>query len=113
VREAFAAGASGWLARDADEAELERAVRAVARGEVWLNPDRSLGEMQPSLTPRQREVLQLIVDGLSTSAIALRLHISVKTVETHRTALMARLDIHNVAGLVHYAISSGIIHRHT
>jgi DNA-binding NarL/FixJ family response regulator len=62
------------------------------------------------LTPRQREVLQLIAEGLSTKEIAHRLDLSVKTVETHRTALMERLDIHGVAGLVRYAIRVGIVH---
>jgi len=61
------------------------------------------------LTPRQREVLQLIAEGLSTKEIAQRLDLSVKTVESHRSELMQRLDIHGVAGLVRYAIRVGIV----
>ena len=62
-----------------------------------------------SLTPRQREILQLIAKGQNTKQIALSLNISVKTVETHRTQLMDRLQIHNIAGLVVYAIRNGFI----
>ncbi len=62
------------------------------------------------LTPRQREVLQLIAEGLSNKEIASRLDLSVKTVETHRTELMERLGIHGVAGLVRYAIRGGLVH---
>ena len=61
------------------------------------------------LTPRQREILQLIAEGLTTKAIASRLAISVKTVETHRTHFMDRLGIHDLAGLVRYAIRVGLI----
>jgi DNA-binding NarL/FixJ family response regulator len=61
------------------------------------------------LTPRQREVLQMIAEGLSTKEIAYRMGVSVKTVETHRTQLMERLEIHDVAGLVRYAIRIGLI----
>lgn len=63
-----------------------------------------------SLTPRQREVLQLIAEGQNTKQIALSLNISVKTVETHRAQLMDRLQIHNIAGLVRYALRNGLIH---
>jgi DNA-binding NarL/FixJ family response regulator len=68
-------------------------------------------EEQPAdaLTPRQREVLQLIAEGQSTKEIARRLDLSVKTVETHRTQLMKQLDIHEVAGLVRYAIREGLV----
>lgn len=63
-----------------------------------------------SLTPRQREILQLIAEGQSTKQMALSLNISVKTVETHRARLMDRLQIHNIAGLVRYAMRNGLIH---
>ena len=63
-----------------------------------------------SLTPRQREILQLIAKGQSTKQMALTLNISVKTIETHRAQLMHRLQIHNIAGLVRYAIRNGLIH---
>ena len=61
------------------------------------------------LTPRQREILQLIAEGRTTKEIAQALHISVKTAEKHRTQLMERLDIHDVAGLVRYAIRVGLV----
>ena len=63
-----------------------------------------------SLTPRQREILQLIAEGQSTKQMALSLNISMKTVETHRAQLMDRLEIHNIAGLVRYAIRNDLIH---
>ncbi len=71
-----------------------------------------VGAEQPApdnLTPRQRQVLQLIAEGHSTKEIAFRLELSVKTVETHRAQLMERLQIHDIAGLVRYAIRSGLI----
>ena len=120
VRQSFVAGASGYLLKDADPGELEMAIRAVARGEVWLSPAisravvDSLAEAPAAarsepLTSRQREVLQLIAEGHSTKQIASRLHISTKTVEAHRAQIMDRLDIHHTAGLVHYAIRAGIV----
>jgi DNA-binding NarL/FixJ family response regulator len=118
VREALSAGASGYLLKTAPRRELELALAAVIRGEIWISPSiaRSMvddiGRRAPNhdeLTPRQREILQLIAEGHTTKQIARRLHIGVKTVETHRAQLMERLDIHNIAGLVRYAIRSGII----
>ena len=130
VAQALRAGAAGYLLKDAVAAELELAVTAVARGETYLSPVvskhviadylRRVGEREASggggatpaselLTPRQREILQLIAEGRSTKEIASILHLSVKTVETHRTQLMARLDIHDVAGLVRYAIRIGLV----
>lgn len=129
VVQALRAGATGYLLKSAVTAELELAVRAVARGEVYLSPPisryviadyvrRVEGAGSPDatppgpytrLTPRQREVLQLIAEGHTTKDMAQRLHISVKTVETHRTQLMKRLDIHDVAGLVRYAIRTGLL----
>lgn len=126
VRRALLAGAAGYLLKNSDPSELEMALRAVARGESWLAPEVSSrvlayargdksGASEPLelLTPRQREVLQLIAEGLSSKEIAQRLNLGVKTVETHRTELMERLDIHGVAGLVRYAIRVGIVHPET
>jgi DNA-binding NarL/FixJ family response regulator len=123
VRRALLAGASGYLLKNSDPSQLEMALRAVARGESWLAPevssrvmayargDKSGGsEPLELLTPRQREVLQLIAEGLSNKEIAQRLNLGVKTVETHRSELMERLDIHGTAGLVRYAIRVGIAH---
>lgn len=113
VSQALRAGAAGYLLKDAAPAELEVAIRAVARGESYLSPAVSkpviTGYVHGSaggptsfeqLTPRQREVLQLIAEGHSTKEIAKKLAVSVKTVETHRGLLMERLDLHDVAGLV-------------
>jgi DNA-binding NarL/FixJ family response regulator len=128
VLEALRAGASGYLLKDAARAELELALRSVLRGETYLSPGvskavvKNLGRTrdpaQPAieggvldqrLTPRQREILQLIAEGSSTKEIARRLEVSVKTVETHRAQLMERLDIHDVAGLVRFALRVGLI----
>jgi DNA-binding NarL/FixJ family response regulator len=122
VLQALRIGAAGYLLKDADTAELELAVRAVIRGETYLSPGvsrqvvddyvRRVGTgttLLDHLTPRQREILQLIAEGQSTKEIAQTLGLSVKTVETHRTQLMERLDIHDVAGLVRYAVRTGLI----
>jgi DNA-binding NarL/FixJ family response regulator len=118
---ALASGARGYLLKDAGEREAEAAVRAVARGESYLSPAISAHLVAeytrlsvaenpaPPLTPRQREVLQLIAEGLPTKAIARRLSISAKTVDAHRSQLMERLDIHDVAHLVRYAIRNRLI----
>ena len=114
VRRAFAAGATAYLLKHADRAELETALRASARNETWLSPaiakkGAATHAERDLLTPRQREVLRLIAEGLSTKEIASRLNVSFKTVETHRTELMERLGIHGVAGLVRYAIRVGLV----
>jgi DNA-binding NarL/FixJ family response regulator len=119
---AVQAGASGYLLKNATLAELETAVRAVGRGETYFCPavSRYIAEhirrgggrvvsRHDSLTPRQREILQLIAEGHSTKAIAKLLGISVKTAETHRTQLMERLDLHTIAEVVHYAIQAGLV----
>jgi DNA-binding NarL/FixJ family response regulator len=98
-------------------------LRTVARGNAWLSPavtqkvvtafaEGARSSAQGAfevLTPRQREVLQLIAEGHSNKEIAGRLNLSPKTVETHRTELMERLGIHGVAGLVRYAIHIGLV----
>ena len=126
VRRALVSGAAGYVLKNADRAELEMALRAVARGDTWLSPgvSRRVAEAYARggaaaatvdgpfevLTPRQREVLQLIAEGLSNKEIATRLDLGVKTVESHRMELMERLGIHGVAGLVRYAIRVGLVH---
>jgi len=120
--QALKAGASGYVLKDADPAELELAIAAVSRGETYLSPAMSKHLVadfrrrvadQPDplerLTSRHREVLQLIAEGNTTKAIAAKLKLSVKTIETHRAQLMDRLDIHDVAGLVRFAIRVGLI----
>jgi DNA-binding NarL/FixJ family response regulator len=121
IMQALRMGASGYILKDAEPSELERAILSVCNGETYLSPVvgtrlaeyvRRLGSRTaPSdrLTPRQREVLQLIAEGWTTKEIAHELKISVKTAETHRTQLMDNLDIHEVAGLVRYAIRTGLI----
>lgn len=119
VAQALKAGASGYLLKDAATAELEMALKSVAMGQFYLSPAISRQVVDnylrggpvgvDVLTPRQREILQLIAEGKSTRDIADTLHVSVKTVETHRTQLMERLDIHDVAGLVRYAIRKGLV----
>ncbi len=121
VRQALRAGALGYLLKDAALTELETALNTVMRGETYLAPElaqrvaayeqRVGGEvsMLDRLTPRQREILQLIAEGHTTQDIALILAISPKTVETHRAQLMSRLGIYDVPGLVRYAIRAGLI----
>ena len=122
VRQALRNGAAGYMLKDAAPMELALAVRAVLRGEVYLSPSVSKGVVsdyvqrlrseEPSgtgLTPRQTEVLQLIAEGHSSKEIARRLSLSVKTVETHRSQLMKQLDIHEVAGLVRFAMRNGLV----
>jgi len=120
VMRALKAGAAGYVLKDAQPDELERAVRQVAGGEAYLSPAVSKylvsyarGDGRRSdlerLTSRQREVLQLIAEGYTTKGIAARLKVSVKTVETHRAQLMERLAIREVAGLVRFALRCGLI----
>jgi DNA-binding NarL/FixJ family response regulator len=119
VAQALKAGASGYLLKDAATAELEMALKSVSMGQFYLSPAISRQVVDnflrggPTgldlLTPRQREILQLIAEGKGTRDIAEILHLSVKTVETHRAQLMDRLDIHDVAGLIRYALKKGLI----
>ena len=114
-------GAAGFLPKSAASTELEQAIQTVIRGEVYISPEMSRKtvieygkgatkrDLLGTLSPRQREVLRLIAEGLTTKQIAQELEISVKTVETHRAQLMERLGIHDVAGLVRYAILVGLI----
>lgn len=120
LQRALKAGAAGYLLKDAATLELRLALAAVMRGDTYLSPgvsaqivegflqlDKPCGEV--ALTPRQREILGLIAAGQSTKEIAFRLNLSGKTVDTHRAQLMGRLGIHDVAGLVRYAIRIGLI----
>jgi DNA-binding NarL/FixJ family response regulator len=117
---ALRSGAAGFLPKSAASTELENAIKAVVCGEDYLSPeissqaifkylrDAASGSLL-QLTTRQREVLQMIAEGVSTKMIAQRLNLSAKTVETHRAQLMERLNIHDIAGLVRYAIKMGLI----
>jgi DNA-binding NarL/FixJ family response regulator len=122
VLQALRSGAAGYLLKDAATVELELAIKAVMRGETYLSPaisksviEQYLARLKGGETPaanltlRQREILQLIAEGTNTKEIASMLGISVKTVETHRSQVMNRLGIHDVAGLVRYAIRTGLV----
>jgi DNA-binding NarL/FixJ family response regulator len=122
VARALRAGACGYLTKASAAQELERALRAVMAGEQYIDSNispvalaaylRRLGDdvtEKEVLTARQREILQLIAESLGTKEIAFRLGLSAKTVETHRKQLMERLHIHDVAGLVRYAIRTGVV----
>jgi DNA-binding NarL/FixJ family response regulator len=122
VLQALRAGASGYLLKDATPEELEMALGAVQAGNTYLTPRVSkqvvegyvgrLGEGQTTLdvlTPRQREILQLIAEGQGTKEIAFKLGLSVKTVETHRAQIMERLNIRDVPGLTRFAIRNGLV----
>lgn len=121
VLQALRAGAVGYLLKDAATGELELALRSVMRGESWFSPavsrqvvegyvQRVGGEpVADVLTARQREVLRLVARGRSTKEIAYDLNLSVKTVETHRAQIMERLGIRDVAGLVRYALRTGLV----
>ena len=122
VVKSLRAGAAGYLVKTADPAELELALRAVARGERFLSSAVSehvvaaclkrIDDEKTSLerlTLRQREVLQLIAEGHTTKEIAGRLGIGVKTTEAYRGELMKTLDIHDIASLTRYAIRAGLV----
>jgi DNA-binding NarL/FixJ family response regulator len=122
VVQALQAGAAGYLLKNVSPDELELAIRAAARGEIYLCSaiskhvvegcvawSKGTRTSSRQLTPRQREVLQLIAEGGTTKAIAKKLGISVKTAESYRAELMEALDIHDVAGLTRYAIRTGLI----
>jgi DNA-binding NarL/FixJ family response regulator len=122
VWEALHAGASGYVLKDLSGEELALALSALAEGETYLTPAVSKHVVNrfvrraegphsslAGLTPRHRETLQLIAEGHTTKQIAAILNLSVKTVDTHRTQLMERLNIHDVAGLVRYAIRHRLI----
>jgi DNA-binding NarL/FixJ family response regulator len=122
VLRALRAGCAGYLVKDSAVAELEIAIRAVARGETYLSPavskrvvddyvSRTGGALDPldALTPRQREILQLAAEGHSSKEIAQRLQLSYRTVETHRAQLMERLGVHDLAGLVRFAVRVGLV----
>jgi DNA-binding NarL/FixJ family response regulator len=123
VLRALRAGAAGYLLKDAGPVELELAINAASHNKIYLSPaiskhvaeyvrqapEETVSSPLERLTPRQREILQLIAEGRTTPEIAHLLQVSVKTVDTHRTQLMDRLDIHDIAGLVRYAIRVGLI----
>ena len=123
VVEILKAGASGYLMKNSVAPELPPAIRAVAAGKIYLSPAvtdiviedfvRNVpashgGSTVESLSPREREVLQLLAEGKTSKEIAQMLHVSQKTVESHRAQLMERLNIHTVAELTKFAIRQGL-----
>lgn len=124
VLRALRSGASGYMLKDSATAELQIAIESIRSGKTYLSPSISRTVIDTylnrtavkgktktldNLSPRQREVLQLIAEGRSTKEIAGDLNLSVKTVETHRAQLMERLDIYDVASLVRFAMRVGLI----
>ena len=122
VSEMLKSGAAGYLLKDCAFEELTEAVRVVTSGKTYLSPSISgvvvddylhrlskSGSSDPDvLTDRERQILQPLAEGKSTKQIALQLHISAKTVETHRRQIMNKLDLHTVAELTKYAIRKGL-----
>jgi len=119
VLEALRAGVRGYVLKKQAAADLVRAIHEVVSGSVYLSPGvsgvvaeaiRSLAPPpEDSLTAREREVLQLVAEGKTTKEISAILGVSVKTADAHRTRLMQKLDIHDIAGLTRYAIRQGLI----
>jgi len=128
VLQALKIGASGYVLKQSSTRELELAVRSAKKGETFLSPAisntvvsdymarlRGGNVRKPGVNPyevltsRQREILQLIAEGFSSKEIAQKLGLSINTIEVHRANLMDRLNIHDIAGLVRYAIQTGII----
>jgi DNA-binding NarL/FixJ family response regulator len=119
VSEALRAGAKGYVLKNQAATDLVQAVQQVARGGIYLSPhvSRAVVEAYLSkanvpvdpLTPRERQVLQMVGEGRSTKDVATLLGISAKTAESHRARLMRKLDIHETAGLVRYAIRRGLV----
>lgn len=127
--EALQAGASGYLLKQSAASELPQAIETVLNGQVYLTPaitrpvldsivKRKSTPMQlrkslTQLTPRQREVLQLLAEGKSPKDIAQLLNVSLKTVEFHKTRLMEQLDLHSTLALAKYAIAEGLVSADT
>jgi len=122
ARRALDAGASGFVLKHSAPAELVSAIRAALEGKTWLTPQlagevleamkegpEKAGGPVASLTPRQREVLQLLAEGRSAKEIASRLGISARTVEFHKYQIMETLDLHTGAELTHFAIKHGLV----
>lgn len=122
VSRMFKAGASGYLLKDCAFDELVSAIKQVAGGRFYVSPgvggamvqdyvkalESSESAAYALLSPREREVLQLLAEGMPTKEIASHLHVSVKTIETHRQHIMEKLDAHSVAELTKYAIREGL-----
>lgn len=130
VLQALQAGASGYILKDSASEEVVGAIRSVSRGDSYLSPSISrvviedylrlstpggsgAKSLYETLTLREREIFQLLAEGLKNQEIAERLHVSVKTVETHRAHIMEKLSLNNIAELVKYSIEIGIVQLDT
>lgn len=121
IRRALGAGSDGYMVKDSAPSELRVAIQAVMSGQKYLSPAATsllvlqalpaMREADPlqALSPRQREVLRMVAEGMSTKEIARALELSSKTVDIHRAQIMQRLDIHDVAGLTRFAVKAGLI----
>jgi two-component system, NarL family, response regulator NreC len=117
VLAALRAGITGYVLKTQAATDLLTAMREVAGGAVYLSPGVSRAVLESGrrpdaaqrLTPRERQVLRLIADGKTTKEVGVALGISVKTADSHRTRLMEKLDIHDLASLVRYAIREGLV----
>ena len=122
VTEALRNGAAGYVAQHAEARELIRAVRSVAQGQrylsaplsmddvqTWLSQSRHAGDAYQSLTSREREVMQLVAEGYSSTRVARRLTISVRTAEAHRANVMRKLRLKNHTALIRYALARGVL----
>ena len=116
--QALRAGAAGFIPKSAAAAELKQAIETVTEGKTYISKETAQHPLPQTdqtpallqkLTARQKQILMMIAEGQSTKQIASNLNISVKTVETHRSQLSERLNIHDVAGLVRFAIRTGLI----
>lgn len=119
VRETLRAGAKGYLLKDSIDDDLLKAVRAVARGEGFLSPavsrtvlddyQQHMADPLDLLTAREREILQLLAEGLTAKDIAIRLQLSVYTVDAHRGRIMKKLNVHTGGDLIRFAMRKGLI----
>jgi DNA-binding NarL/FixJ family response regulator len=119
VMEAVRLGAAGYVLKRSADKELLEAIRAVAAGEAYLTPaavrlllatqQSEGGRAEPALSPREREVLRFTARGYSNLEIAERLFVSPKTVDTYRSRIMAKLDLHRRSELVEYALGHGLL----
>src|SRR5213593_3353867 len=113
VRQSLKAGARGYLLKDSEDLDLLKAVKAIGRGGSFFSPAVSKVLVEDNLallTDREREVLQLIAEGKTNKEIAIVLSVSINTVETHRKHIMEKLDLHNTAEIVRFAVRKKIVH---
>lgn len=116
ISQMIQSGADGFLVKSASKEEIEEAISTVVEGKMYLSVDVNMNSQQrkelknqPVLTRREKEILNLIADGLTNPQIAEKLFISLNTVDTHRKNLLSKFDVNNIASLIKIAISNGLI----